>query len=131
MPDNKPNIKLLETKLLRLAKCILRKAQDDHEFAAQLLDTLSNTEERKGEAKRLPEDPKSSFNVVEFLHLQGREKLQQELNLMTDSELRALVRSEGIAKGKDSKSLIRHQLVEALLVHSTRRLSQGSAFLKE
>jgi hypothetical protein len=48
---------------------------------------------------------------------------------MTDAELRDVVRSQGIVKGKEAKSVGREKMIELVLLRSKRRLHQGAALL--
>jgi len=51
------------------------------------------------------------------------------LGRMTDAELRDVVRSQGIVKGKEAKSVGREKMIELVLLRSKRRLHQGAALL--
>jgi hypothetical protein len=66
---------------------------------------------------------------VTFLHEHGEERLRGELGLKTDSELREIIRREGILKGKEVNALGRDKMINDIVSHSDRRLRQGVAFL--
>lgn len=121
--------KSIESKLRKLVDCVIKKARSDDQFARELekclVDRLSSDDSDSGTSKA--EVP--SFNIVTFLHEHGEEKLRQELHLKTDSDLRTILRLEGIARGKESKSLDRNIMITDLLKYAARKLNQGSAFL--
>lgn len=130
MSENNPEmLKALESKLTNLVHCILNEAQRNDEFARQLEEVFISDSLRKilGESKKKPQ--RDVFNVIGFLHENGEAKLRAELERKTDSELREILRSEGIKKGKELKVTTRQQMVEEIITNSQRRLTQGSSFL--
>jgi hypothetical protein len=130
MSEAKPEIlKALEIKLTNLLRCILDEAERSDDFAQQLEDILISDSLKNilRESKKKPK--KNVFNAVGFLHENGVDKLREELEGKTDSELREILRSEGIKKGKELKSIDRQQMIEELISISGQRLSQGSSFL--
>jgi len=125
-------LKALETKLYNFVRCVIDKAASDEPFRVELekillTDSLSKKLREKvsrGGSKR------PAFQPVAFLHERGIEELRRKLDDMTDHELRLVVRSEGIRKGKDVNALERAVLIEEIMASSTRRLKQGSSFLR-
>jgi hypothetical protein len=68
---------------------------------------------------------------VNYLQENGEEKLQEELNKKTDTELRQVLRSEGVKIGKDLKTIEREEMIQEIISNTKRRLKQGSAFLQD
>ena len=126
---NSEILKAIEIKLNSLVRCILTEAEKNTEFAGQLEEILISDSLKNdlGESKR--RTPKELFNVVGFLHENGVDKLREELETKTDSELREILRSEGIKKGKELKTVERQQMLEEIVISSQRRLTQGASFL--
>jgi hypothetical protein len=125
-------LKALETKLLNLVRCVVDKAAVDEPFRAELekillTDSLSKKLREKG-TKGTNKRP--AFQPVAFLHEHGMEELRRKLDDMTDHDLRVVVRSEGIRKGKEVRTLERAVLIQEIMDSSTRRLQQGSSFLR-
>jgi hypothetical protein len=130
MSETNPEIlRALETKLTNLSRCILNEAERNDEFARRLEEVLISDSLRNilGETKKKPQ--KDIFNSVGFLHENGEGKLREELERKTDSELREILRSEGIKKGKELKVINRQQVIEEIITNSQRRLTQGASFL--
>jgi len=74
---------------------------------------------------------KTDFNAVSYLQDNGEDKLQEELNKKTDTELRQVLRSEGVKTGKDLKTIEREEMIQEIISNTKRRLKQGSAFLQD
>lgn len=130
MSETNPEIqKALETKLTNLLRCVLTEAEKNEEFAQRLEEILISDSLRNilGENKKKLQ--KDAFNVVGFLHEHGEDKLREELGIKTDSELKEILRSEGIKKGKELRTIDRQQMIEEIVTKSQRRLRQGSSFL--
>lgn len=122
-------LKSLETKLTNLVTCVLNKASNDPEFARQLEEILLSDSLQKTLREGKKKAKKHDFHPVAFLHEHGEEKLRMELEGKTDAELRVVLRSEGIRKGKELKSIERKEMIEEIMVDSSRKLKQGSSFL--
>jgi hypothetical protein len=122
-------IKALEVKLTSLVNCILNKAASDTEFATQLEEVLLSDSLRVVLQENKKKAQKSTFNPIAFLRENSIDILKAELERKTDSELRLIVRAEGIKKGKELKSMERQQMIDEVIQNSERRLKQGSVFL--
>ena len=126
---NPENLKAIERKLTNLVNCILNKASTDPEFASQLYDILIS-DSLKAILREKKKRPKElAFNLVAFLHEHGKEELLKTLREKPDSDLRIMLRSEGIRKGKELKALERQQMIDEIFAHSEKKLKQGSVFL--
>ena len=74
-------------------------------------------------------DKKQNFNPVDYLHNHGEKLLRDELNLLTDNELKQILRASGSGKTRIPKTVERQKLIEDIVAVSTRTLKQGSSFL--
>ena len=122
-------LKSLETKLTNLVTCILNKASSDPEFARQLEEIVLSDSLQKTIRESKKKTKKHVFNAVTYLHENGEDKLRVELEGKTDTELRQVLRTEGIRKGKELKNIERQKMIEEIIANSSRKLKQGSAFL--
>lgn len=71
------------------------------------------------------------LNIVDILHRLGKDRLNEELDLLTNDQLAKLASQEGIKKYKDSKTADRKELIDSLVEIASNRLSQGSSFIKQ
>ena len=126
---NPAQIKALEIKLTNLVNCILNKALVDAEFANRLEEVLISDSLRVLLKERKKKPIKSVFNPVAFLQEHNEIELRTELEEKTDTDLRSILRSEGIRKGKELKNIERQQMINEIVQSSIRRLKQGSSFL--
>jgi hypothetical protein len=131
-------LKDLETKLKNLVDCIIAKAANDSEFAIQLENILLNLNEPSvpvtpvnqiKQTTQTKKDKKQNFNPVDYLHNYGEKLLRDELNLLTDNELKQILRASSSGKTRISKTVERQKLIEDIVAVSTRTLKQGSSFL--
>ncbi|MBO0721628.1 MAG: hypothetical protein J2P41_12445 [Blastocatellia bacterium] len=76
-----------------------------------------------------PTKAKENFNSVVFLQENGRDKLQDELSLKTETELKLILRNEGIRKPKELKSIEKEQMIDEIIHDAERRLKAGTSFL--
>jgi hypothetical protein len=138
LKDNHRLLKDLETKLKNLVDCIIAKAATDSEFAIQLENILLNLNEsgvaetpinQIKEITKSKKDKKQNFNPVDYLHNHGEKLLRDELNLLTDNELKQILRASGSGKTRIPKTVERQKLIEDIVAVSTRTLKQGSSFL--
>ena len=123
-------IKAMETKLMNLVRSVVDHAATDLDFARKLEEVLLSDSLSKMVREKKVESKRPSFAPVPFLHEHGEERLRSELNGMTDHDLRIIVRSERIRRGKEVNSLDRATLISEIISHSQRRLDQGATFLK-
>ena len=120
------DLKAIDSKLRRFVDCVMKKAKGDDAFALELRRILlSGTQPDHSEKKPKP----LQFEPVSFLHAQGEEKLRHELSLKTDSELRTILKAEGVLRGKEAKVLERQFMISEIVQYAVRKLNQGSAFL--
>ena len=132
MSEVEPNVlKALETKLVNLVRCVIDHAATDATLAQQLekvllSESLSTLVREKKKVKKKA----AVFAPVPFLHEHGEEGLRMELDKFTDHDLRLIIRSEGSRRVKEVDANKRLDLVSEIVAHSTRRLHQGSTFLK-
>jgi hypothetical protein len=130
MPNSDPKLlKSLKGKLGRLLSCVVAHASKDPAFAEELAAALMTNRESASREGRRPATRSIRFSPVAFLHEHGQDQLRTELGKMTDDELREIVRAQGIAKGKEAKTMDRDKMINLVVQHSNRRLHQGSAFL--
>ena len=122
-------LRAIEIKLTNIVNAVINKAATDPEFANQLEEVLISDSLRKILGEKNKKAKKPAFNPVAYLHEHDKDKLRVELDGKTDSELRLILRSEGIRKGKELKSLERQQMIDEIALYSDRTLKQGSAFL--
>ena len=119
-----------------LVDCVIAKATTDSEFARQLekilLSELPVTEVSVNPIKETiknKKDKKQSFNPVDCLHNHGEKELIDELNLLTDNELKQILRAGGSGKTRIPKTVERQKLIEDIVAVSIQTLKQGSSFL--
>lgn len=130
MPKPDPKLmKSLEAKLSRLIRCVITKAGNDPDFAQELGIVLEVGGSEVTPAAKSTPAKRKQFSPVTFLHENGEERLRLELGYKTDSELRDIIRGEGIAKGKEVSALDRDKMINDIVAHADRRLHQGSVFL--
>jgi hypothetical protein len=125
-----PNLRKLEVKLKNLVDCILDKAATDPEFSRQLEEILLSDSPSQVISTRKSKPARSSFRSVDYLDQHGEEKLGQELNSKTDTELRQILKEESNRKVKDLKNIERQQLIEEIITNADRVLKKGSSFLQ-
>lgn len=126
---NPARLKALELKLTSLMNCILNKAAIDADFMSQLEEVLLSDSLRAVLRESKKKAKKSFFNPVAYLHEHNENELRTELEGKTDTDLRLILRSEGIRKGKELKNIERRQMIDEIIQSSVRRLRQGSSFL--
>lgn len=122
-------LKLVKGKLVRLLNCVMAKAADDEVFAQELVNILRTDERGVGVEKKSMTEKQKGFNPVGCLHEYGESRLRSELCQMTDDQLRDLIREQGIAKGKEVRTLLRDKMIEDIVQFADRRLHQGTSFL--
>jgi hypothetical protein len=138
LKDNHRILKDLETKLKTLVDCVITRASTDSEFATQLEKILLNLNEPSvsetpvnqiKETIKNKKDKKQNFNSVDYLHNHGEKLLRDELNLLTDNELKQILRASSSGKTRIPKTVERQKLIEDIVSVSNRILKQGSSFL--
>jgi hypothetical protein len=126
--SDSPDLKLLERQFRRLVKAVIEKAQSDSDFAKQLAKILNLSKAaRSGETEKAS---RTVFNAVDILHREGREALQHQLELRTDTELRNILRQEGVRKQKSQKPFVRNDAILTIITRAERQLHQGASFLQ-
>lgn len=130
LETDQSRLKAIETKLQNLVACVVAKAAEDPAFAQELEAVLLSDDLKKKLSAVSPKSKKSLISPVSVLHTQGEAGLRTELETLTDDELRRVVRSEGLLKGRDLKIMSRPDLLAELISSAQRRLTQGESFLK-
>lgn len=123
-------LKNLEQKLENFLNCLLEKAENDSEFAYQLEQALSSKSSLEPTKSRIRKRlNKKVFNAITFLHQNGEDLMREELNNMTDNELKKILQELGARKTKDLKTLERQKVIDEIIAKANCDLNQGSAFL--
>lgn len=128
MSDSTQNPKLLERQLRRLINAVIEKAQSDSDFARQLAKILNLS--KAADSGKIEKASKTAFNAVDILHREGREALQLQLELRTDTELKDILRQEGVRKQKSQKPFVRNDAILTIITRAERQLHQGASFLQ-
>ena len=129
MSDSTQHLKALERQLRRLVAVLLEEAHRNADFAVQLASVLSLSDAAHAPQTQKPKA--AAFNPVDILHRQGREALQHQLELRTDTELKEILRQQGLWKRKGEKQHFnRSEAVQNIAASAERRLHQGSSFLQ-
>jgi len=128
MSDNTNDIKTLERKLRRLINVVIEKAQSDSDFANQLVKILNPS--KVSDSSETEKNDKVVFNSVDILHREGREALQRELEFRTDTELKDILRQEGVRNQKGQKPFVRTDAILTIITRAEQQLRQGASFLK-
>lgn len=128
MPDSTQNAKLLERQLRQLVNAVIEKAQSDSDFARQLAKILNLS--KAADSSKIEKASKTVFNAVDVLHREGREALQLQLELRTDTELKDILRREGVRKQKSQKPFVRNDAISTIVTRAERQLYQGASFLQ-
>lgn len=128
MSDSTNDLKLLERQLRRLVTAVIEKAQSDSGFAKQLAKilNLSGTPDSNETTKT----DKFAFNSVDILHREGREALQRQLEFRTDTELKDILRQEGVRKQKSQNPFVRNDAILTIITRAEQQLRQGTSFLQ-
>jgi hypothetical protein len=131
MPSDDPELKAVEDRLGALVRCILAKAEADPEFAGQLKELfLSDTLRLALRSKGSKKGRRAVFDLVGFLSQHGLDVLRRELTDKPTSELAEVARQHKVIPQKVIKSMDRDELIEKLVAHAERKLSQGGVFLR-
>jgi hypothetical protein len=116
----------LRRKLLALVECIMEHADTSAGFAAKLDQALFNDSSIDAPTVKSASLPtKQAFNPVLFLKHHGVDALQRELETLTDDDLRAVLRFQGLRKGKELKKLDREGMLREIQVGAQAKLQQG------
>ena len=129
MSGSTKDLKPLERQLRRLLTVIIEQAESDAEFAARLAKVLNAPDGRH--VAQAEKRKTTAFNPVDILHREGPEALQRQLELRTDTELKDILRQQGLWKRKGEKQpLNRSEATRSIIASAERRLHQGSSFLQ-
>lgn len=128
MSDSANDLKVLERQLRRLVNAVIEKAQTDSDFAKQLAKILNLSKATDlGEKEKTT---KTVFNAVDILHREGREALQRQLEFRTDTELKDILRQEGVRMQKSQKPFIRNDAILSIIARAEQQLHHGASFLQ-
>lgn len=121
--------------LMGIIGAILSKAESDSDFSSKLndipLNILENNSTKGGVSVRRPRSRQSQFNSVDYLGKNGEDKLREELDSKTNTELCQILKAESShRKPKEIKSLDRDRLISEIISNALRILNKGSAFLQ-
>lgn len=118
--------RLLEQKFRALVDCVLAKASSDAEFGMELAEILDGeTHADQPEPKLTGGRDKRVFNPVLFLKEHGDAALKRELDTRTDDDLRAILRAQGLRRGKELKRLPRTDMLHEIASGALVQLKQG------
>lgn len=120
----------LEVKLSSLLNCILNEVERNPVFAREIENILISDSLKKTLREKKSRKNKIHFNVLEFLQNHNIEELRSELNLKSITELKEIIRKDGVKKVKELKDLSREQIIESIIQNAQRKLNQGSSFLR-
>jgi hypothetical protein len=129
MPDRSRDTKAIERQLRKLVALIVEEVERNEDFAARIAEVL-NVSDASGTTES--QKPKvTAFNPVEVLHREGKEALHGQLELKTDTELKEILRQQGLSKRKGEKQQFdRSVAVQTIVASAESRLHQGSSFLR-
>ena len=129
MPSEDETLKVLQTRLNALVKCVIAKAKEDSEFAAELHKSLFANEQIEPVAPK-PKSRPPKFEPVGFLSEHGSEELRRALLEKGRSELVDIARFHRVVDSKTLKTMGQNELVESIAQYAARKLNQGGVFLR-
>jgi hypothetical protein len=96
------------------------------------LKNLSKPHENKIEPKKTKKpDFTEVFNPLKYLRENGQDNLKNQLDKMTNDELKEIIRSYNIKKAKEMKGIERSQMVSDIIQYAERELNRGGVFLQD
>jgi hypothetical protein len=117
---------LLLRKLQGLVDCVMAQADKDPVFAGMLTRIFLNDENPERPISRAGgKQTRPTFNPVLFLKDHGEAALLRELESRTDDDLRAVLRFQGLRKGKELKKLKRPEMLRDIASGAQAKLKQG------
>jgi hypothetical protein len=129
MSDRIKDTKAIERQLRRLMTVIVEEVEKNEDFAARVAKALNISDASDVTPTEKPKA--TTFNPVEVLHREGKEALQNQLELKTDTELKEILRQQGLWKRKGEKQQFdRSAAVQTIVASAETRLRQGSSFLQ-
>lgn len=130
MPDNKfQGVEELRSKLLSLVDVIIKYAEQDSDFLAQLDEVLSLGDSGSSGKTNRRRRKKIKFNAVDYLSNHSSEQLKSYLLEQDEEDLVLIARQEGLKSL--SKKLSKEATVDKIVDYISKTLYQGSSFLKE
>jgi hypothetical protein len=118
----------LEEKLEEKLEKVLQKVDEIKKELVELKQSLAPSTRSKSRRVQAAEPP---INPVQYLHENGNEKLQEELETMTNDQLTKIIRFYTIKKAKDVKSIPREEMKIEIVKYAEQKLNRGSVFLKD
>lgn len=116
----------LQRKLRELVDCVMAKAAEDAAFAERLAQILLNSTSERAVQPAAGRQARHTFNPVQFLKEHGEAALARELECQTDDDLRAILRAQGLRRGKDLKKLGRPEMLGEISSGARTKLEQGT-----
>ncbi len=125
--QNTVTIEMIYTKLLDLESEIF-----DLKKEINSLKHSPKSHETKTESKKTKKpDFTEVFNPLKSLRENGRDNLKNQLDKMTNDELKEIIRSYNIKKAKEMKGIDRPQMVSDIIQYAERELNRGGVFLQD
>lgn len=128
-----PNIRALKIKINKLAKIILDELSVNPSFCQKLEEMLIESSPMSSiSVVKAPTAKKAKlvFNPVRYLQENSEEFLLKELDTKTETELKGIMRAEGLKKPKGVKIYGKEEIIKDIVNAAKQNLKQGEAFLK-
>lgn len=126
------NDKLIGDKLRNIVNVINKHARKNPDFSRDLAEVLNiDTTNSESSLSKNNNLDITSFNPINLLQKEGEEKLINELNLLSNSELIKIVKNNKYKITIDTKKGIenRDQFIKEIINYLSSQLNKGSSFL--
>lgn len=124
---NTVTMEMIYAKLLQIESEISQLKND-----VTSLKNLPKFNDSKTESKKAKKpDFTEIFNPLKFLREYGQDNLKNQLDKMTNDELKEIIRSYNIKKAKEMKGLERSQMILDIIQYAGRELNRGGVFLQD
>ncbi|MGL6284731.1 MAG: hypothetical protein ACRC2J_20180, partial [Microcoleaceae cyanobacterium] len=125
--QNTVTMEMIYTKLLDLESEVF-----DLKKEINSLKHSAKSHEPKTESKKTKKpDFTEVFNPLKSLRENGQDNLKNQLDKMTNDELKEIIRSYNIKKAKEMKGIDRPQMVSDIIQYAERELNRGGVFLQD
>jgi hypothetical protein len=128
-----PNEKIQQAIISRLKSLfdlVLIEAKENPRFLKNLENILLSDEVKLKIKNQKRKASSFSFNILDILRQGGPSALRDNCSNITTDHLRRAIVADKYAKLSDLRKLDRDKLIAILIEGATKRLSQGSVFLK-